>query len=299
MGYRRGAATTLLTLSLLVLTSCDGSTEPEADGPSATPTTADPTGAAPATDQGAESDADEDDRDDEDSEDSGDAEDSEDAGEETASPSPAPTESDAGGAEPVEDSELPGQAVITYYSQAGVSTEVIRVSHEDSLNVRGLPGVEEDPIATLPPDGAVELAGRERLMGSNPWAEVVLDDGVGWVNTYYLGFLGDQEDVTEDFSDLGPTVDPRAAVDMVAARAAAAARDGTRYAYWDLTGAPEESERDADEQRWTLDLTTPGDEAILGERLSVRLERQDGSYTVEQVERSEICARGVSDGSCL
>ncbi|MDO5493711.1 MAG: SH3 domain-containing protein, partial [Nesterenkonia sp.] len=203
------------------------------------------------------------------------------------------------GVEPAEDSDLPGQSVLTYFSRTGAEAQVIRVGHEDQLNVRSLPGATEDPITTLRPDGEVELAGRERLLGSNSWAEIALDEGVGWVNTYYLGYLGEAEDVTEDYSDLGPASVPRAAVDMVTSRAAAAARDETRYAYSDLTGAPPEDGLEAREQEWTVDLTTPGDDAVLGDRLSVRLEREDDTYGITDVERTPICLRGASDGGCL
>lgn len=301
----RRPAAMLLMLSLLPLASCGGSEQADpAEETGQSP--ASPDSAPDGDDGGGEDGRGDGDADDEARTAEPDATQTEGEADADGDPTASPDSDDSSdgaplpdGVEPVEDSELPGQSVATYYSRDGVHSEVIRVAYDDSLNVRALPGVVEDQIAQLDPDETAELAGRERLLGSNPWAEITLDDGVGWVNTYYLGFLGESEDLTEDYSDLGPTADPAVLVDMVAARAAAVGRDDTRYPYWTVTGAPAESQREDESQQWSIDLTMPGDDAALGVRLVVDLQAEGEAYSVAEVESIEICRRGVSEGNCL
>ncbi len=64
---------------------------------------------------------------------------------------------------------------------------VVGVAADDVLNVRSGPGVEYDIIAGLSPTATgVMLTGRETLVGSSVWVEVVTDEGTGWVNESYL-----------------------------------------------------------------------------------------------------------------
>jgi hypothetical protein len=61
------------------------------------------------------------------------------------------------------------------------------VPADDALNVRSGPGVENEIIAGLSPTvTGVMLTGRETLVGSSVWVEIVIDQGTGWVNELYL-----------------------------------------------------------------------------------------------------------------
>jgi hypothetical protein len=64
---------------------------------------------------------------------------------------------------------------------------VVRVASDDALNVRSGPGVENEIIVSLSPTASgVMLTGRETLVGSSVWVEIVTEQGTGWVNGYYL-----------------------------------------------------------------------------------------------------------------
>ena len=51
----------------------------------------------------------------------------------------------------------------------------------------------------------------------------------------------------------------------------------------------------------TIDVVGFGDDAVLGERLHVFAEPDQGgeSFTVRSVEATTLCRRGVSDGRCV
>ncbi len=64
---------------------------------------------------------------------------------------------------------------------------VVRVAPDDVLNVRAGPGVENEIIADLSSSASgVMLTGRETLVESSIWVEIVTEEGTGWVNEYYL-----------------------------------------------------------------------------------------------------------------
>lgn len=314
----RAAAATLLMLSLLPMTACaGGDTDDDGDAGAATasasPDEGDGAGGADA-DGDADGDGSGEDGDHGEGGDAGSDDDDGEASDDDPEPSPSPTgdlgSTEApGGVPSVEDAELPGQSVATYYSREGDEAVVIAVSHDDVLNIRALPGAFEDPISSVPAGGTAELAGRERLLGTNLWAEIILDEGVGWVNSYYLGYLGPEEDVTEDYADISDSTVPRAVVDTVGTRAAAQMRRESAPTYRIISEAPEEAaqegavpdgaDQDAGRQSWGIDLTSPGDDAVRGDRLTVELSVEEGTYALESVTSAPICHRGATDQGCL
>lgn len=76
---------------------------------------------------------------------------------------------------------------VARWIQAVGTKDVMLVPAGDVLNVRSGPGVENDIVATLAPTATgVALTGREAQIGSSTWAEIVTEDGTGWVNEHYL-----------------------------------------------------------------------------------------------------------------
>ncbi len=65
--------------------------------------------------------------------------------------------------------------------------KVIHVAPNDSLNLRNVPGVDGDVLATIPHNGKGILStGKSRKLGRAVWAEVHWAGKQGWVNKYYL-----------------------------------------------------------------------------------------------------------------
>jgi hypothetical protein len=80
---------------------------------------------------------------------------------------------------------FPG-AVVMWTETAGTRS-VVLVAPDDVLNVRSGPGVEYEIVANLSPTTAgVRLTGRQEVVGSSTWVEIVIGHGTGWVNGHYL-----------------------------------------------------------------------------------------------------------------
>lgn len=64
---------------------------------------------------------------------------------------------------------------------------------------------------------------------------------------------------------------------------------------WAIVTKPE----DTGDGAYRLDITGVPDDAQAGERLKVTFDEVDGQYTISNVEKTLLCARGLSDGMCL
>lgn len=198
-----------------------------------------------------------------------------------------------------------------HFSQEGEEVGVAGLSGEDApLEVWSEPGAEAEVVGELGPTDAALLGGREvRHADHQPgsWTEVELADGYGWVNTvntdgslYYFG-LG--EDITEEYVDeVPPAEDPQLIAEGVAERMTddyeqGTTEDGEEYgASWTLVSTPE----DHGEDFYRLDVLGMMDDSRAGYRLFATVEEHDDGYQLAQVERTQICSRGVSDdGLCV
>jgi hypothetical protein len=88
----------------------------------------------------------------------------------------------------VDEPPAPTPPEVRYAEEPRANWDVTGVAADDTLNVRGSPGVDGAVIATLPPDTAeLESTGRIARVGDQLWREIIVPgDGAGWVNAAYL-----------------------------------------------------------------------------------------------------------------
>lgn len=201
------------------------------------------------------------------------------------------------GTDPVPDAELPGEDFGLYFNKRVVA-HVVGVEDGDVLFVRALPDHTAEEVGRLAPTDEAMLAGRERSVEHGLWAEIELADGVGWVNSRYLGYLAlPGEDITSDLADYDPQVDAMALVaDIAQARVElrteeTEATDVHLGPEWTLIQTPEDS------PLYRVDVLPLPDDSVYGERLEIHFEDTGGGVAISQVQSIPICSRGVTDAS--
>ena len=201
------------------------------------------------------------------------------------------------------EAELPGEPFEFGYPGAGDRLGVVGVAHDDVLNVRSLPGANQPVVGTLAPLALdVTTTGRLRHLPdeNSVWAEIRNGAGVGWVNSYYLAYLGAADDWTSR------------AVEGNGGRIPTAA---SMEALGDIVTAPF-GQHDRSEGSHTVQVTaaTAGDlgevtydvvglldDAQVGWRLHVfGAPLPGGGFSLASVEAIGLCGRGVTaDGACV
>jgi hypothetical protein len=64
---------------------------------------------------------------------------------------------------------------------------VVNVGHDDVLNVRSGPGVDNPIVGFIPPDGSdIQIIGDEVRVGNSRWVPIRYQDITGWVNKSFL-----------------------------------------------------------------------------------------------------------------
>lgn len=201
-----------------------------------------------------------------------------------------------GGIDPVPGDELPGEEFAMYFSDAGAVAHVVGVETGDVLFVRALPDASAEEVGRLAPTGEVVLAGRERALDPGFWAEVELSDGVGWVNTSYLGYVASPgEDITGEFPELGPyEYQEDLVVEAALHWAARGSEEGGPEIGYTVVETPS-----GDTPLYRVDIAPYADDAQRGERLEILLESGAEGYTLGEVRSFPICGRGTADGLCV
>lgn len=195
-----------------------------------------------------------------------------------------------GGAEELADAELPGESVMTFFTEPRTAN-VVRVAAGDALFVRASPDPRAAEVGQLPPTGEVALAGRERQIDEALWTEVRLNDGVGWVNVRFLGFLGESRDITSEVANVGA----RENGETLAADIAQTWPGHTEEAGMQRVTVL----RTDDDLRYVIDVVGYRDTSIRGERLDLRFEPSDDGVELQSAESTWICIRGVGEsGLC-
>ncbi len=198
------------------------------------------------------------------------------------------------GTDPVPDEELPGSDFGLYFSEAGAAVDVVGVPDGDVLFVRELPDHTAPEVGRLAPTGDAVLAGRERSVEHGIWAEIELADGVGWVNSRYLGYLAEPgEDITNEFAQYGGQDDAAALVADIAQERVDDHTLESDAPQWVLIQTP------ADSPVYRVDVFPFFDDAVYGERLEIHIEETADGAEVTQVQRTLICSRGASEGLCV
>lgn len=192
---------------------------------------------------------------------------------------------------------LPGEPFDLFIDEGDV-LGVVGVRYDDVLNIRRAPGTDQDVIATATPltDDLV-ATGRERLLPNSIWYEVTTGDGVtGWASASFLAFLGGVDDATAEWL-ADNTIDE---VETMAELGEAVA--GT-FATEDPPSAIVRSDAGGvgDLGDTTYDVIGLGDDSVLGFRLHVfGTPNEDGTgFSLKSIERTTLCARGVSDELCV
>ena len=196
-------------------------------------------------------------------------------------------------------SELPGER-IDIFPYEGTTVAVVGVEAGDVLNVRAAPGTAYEIVAELDPlaDDLIATGHNRTIDDDSIWAEIETDGTTGWANTAFLAHLGDVGDIT---SELYPDVAdrPTAETMLQLAEIVADARSGDELPEPEMVVVDGPSVGDLGEV--TIDLVGYPDDSVLGERLHVFAEPDEGgeSFTVRTVESTTLCRRGVSAGTCV
>lgn len=201
------------------------------------------------------------------------------------------------GAAPVADDQLPGESAALYFPE-GAQPDVVGVEASDVLVVRALPDPGADEVGEVDRTGTVTTTGRERAVESGLWAEVEQGSGVGWVNSSYLGYLGEATDTTGEYAEVLPEIaNPREVVGTIGQHAAERhTAIGGALDAWTVVDQPGET----GPTEALIDVLGYPDDAQRGERLRVFFDEGDAGTAVSRIESSAICGRGVTDdGLCL
>jgi hypothetical protein len=192
---------------------------------------------------------------------------------------------------------LPGEPM-DFGPRAGDVLGVIGVSHDDVLNVRLAPGIDQPIITTLHPleDGIVAL-GNTRSLPRSIWIEVEVSGTTGWVSLAYVAYLGQVSDETSAIVNLLggiPEAETMLDLGLTVAEALASDDPASRIV---MSAAPTVG----DLGEVTYDVVGIGDDAVRGFRLHVfgtPSESGEG-FILKSVEQTLVCGRGISDGLCV
>lgn len=189
--------------------------------------------------------------------------------------------------------ELPGELVEIFpYDSDGIG--LIGVPADDVLNLREGPGTDFAVVAELEPL-TVDIAatGQNRSLDDDSfWSEIVVDDASGWVNTRYLAYLGQVTEITTELEEL-PTAS------TIAAAAEAVVHQWTEGRAPSTTVITVDGPTEGDPAQVVLDAIGYGDDALAGERFTVTVVTAKDGYTVQRVQTTLLCMRGLSEGLCL
>ena len=192
---------------------------------------------------------------------------------------------------------LPGEP-IDAPPRRGDIVGVVGVAHDDVLNVRAAPGINQSIVATLEPlEDDVLVLGNARSLPNSIWTQVEIDGVTGWSNISFLAYLGDADDITARLvNDLGETPRAETMLDLglIVAEALASLEPPSRIV---MSVAPTVG----DLGEVTYDVIGLGDDSLHGVRLHVFGTPDEGGegFVLKAVERTQLCARGISGGFCV
>jgi len=174
---------------------------------------------------------------------------------------------------------------------------VVGVAHDDVLNLRAGPGVNQDIVAGIPPHFSNLVAvGTTRQLSSSMWIAVDYEALTGWVNLRYIAYLGAANDVTADVvANLGenPVAGDMLELGLLVAESLGSEDLPTSQV---VSGAPTAG----DLGEVTIDVTGSEDDSVRGGRIHVFGQPVDDGFALHSVEVTPLCARGVDgDGHCV
>lgn len=186
-------------------------------------------------------------------------------------------------------SGLPGDP-IEFGPAAGDILAVIGVAHDDVLNLRSAPGADQQILTGIPPLYSELLAlGATRQLAASMWIEVDYSGLTGWVNLRFITYLGATSDITAQIvSNLGETPVAESMLELgliVAESFLTEAPDATLI----MSAAPTVG----DLGEVTYDIVGSGDDSVGGSRIHVFGQPADGGFSLDAVEGTPFCSRGL------
>lgn len=193
-----------------------------------------------------------------------------------------------------EDTALAGEP-FDLHPPSGAVLGVVGVAHDDVLNVREFPGLTAIVARLAPTEDNVVSEGEGRLLSDSIWWKTTAGGATGWVNSRYLAYLGDVEDLTYAVvRDHGvyPTGPNMEVLGRTVAETLASDDPPSSIV---MSVAP----TSGDLGEVTYDVIGLGDDAQVGWRLHVFGTPEGGGFTLKSVEATALCGRGVTGGVCL
>jgi len=173
---------------------------------------------------------------------------------------------------------------------------VVGIAHDDVLNVRAAPGAFNPILDTIEPTGTASATGTARDLGRAIWFEHDTGDAVGWSNLSFAAYAGGTDDATEEVvSLLGeiPIAESMGALGLIVAGSLASSEPASRIV---MSVAPTQGELG----EVTYDVIGLGDDSVYGYRLHIFGEEVTDGFSLNTVERTALCSRGVdADGLCV
>jgi Bacterial SH3 domain len=192
-------------------------------------------------------------------------------------------------------SDLPGEP-IDFGPAEGDTLAVIGVAHDDVLNLRAAPGADQDIVGEIPPTfDALTALGQTRELPGSFWIGVDYEGTEGWVNLRFIGYLGDTTDATQmvidDFGEV-PGAETMLDLGFIVAETFASEEPVSEIV---LVVAPTVG----DLGEITYDVIGLGDDAVRGVRVHVFGDPIVEAFTLNAVEVTTLCGRGVDAGACV
>ena len=192
---------------------------------------------------------------------------------------------------------LPGDP-IDFGPAAGDLLAVIGVAHDDVLNLRAGPGIDQEILDRIPPlhDALIALGETRELPGSL-WIAVDYEGTDGWVNLGFIGYLGiTSDDTAAIVGQLGeiPAAPTMLELGMIVAESLSSEEPPS-----DLVVSVAATEG-GDLGEVTYDVIGLGDDAVRGVRAHMFGQPGPEGFTLDTVEATTLCGRGVTeDGFCV
>ncbi len=197
---------------------------------------------------------------------------------------------------PVVSTTLPGTPV-DLGPATGDILMVIGVRHDDSLNLRPVPGTSQPPIAAIPPTAdRLRAEGETRRVGESFWIRVTYQGQTGWVHMAYIGYAGSVDDGTaETVAVLGEYPEEATLVALGARVASVYESDQVESRVVQVTPGSA-----GDLYEIVYDVIGFADDSVGGARLYVFAEKTAAGFRLDTVEVMAICSRGVdADRVCV
>ncbi len=189
-------------------------------------------------------------------------------------------------------SGLPGDP-IDFGPAAGDVLAAIGVAHDDVLNLRSAPGADQAILAGIPPLYSELIAlGATRQLAASMWIEVDYSGLTGWVNLRFIAYLGATSDATADIvSNLGetPVTETMLELGLMVAESLVSEEPAS-----DLVLAAAPTVGDLGEV--TYDVIGLGDDSVRGVRVHVFGQPGNDGFSLDSVEVTPLCGRGVDGG---